>query len=208
MSGACLFHHVDLQTVWVLGKCKKSSMWSLSSADVVWGLGYHVEKSDEVATAVFMGFEFEVMDDEVRVVKEKLDTSCWPAYIGTCNRTMTLLTGWPVGENEQTYIDGIDANDIQTNTATQPVWAIAVFRGMILTFIILWMERYMCDSSLQQFDFWSSWCFELSRASFSFPRGMFSEVDVRFASSFHALCSCHVDPPNNFCYLCIWCGMC
>ena len=31
---------------------------------------------------------------------------------------------------------------------------------------------------------------------FHFPRGMFSEVDVRFASSFHALHSRHVDPPE------------
>ena len=31
---------------------------------------------------------------------------------------------------------------------------------------------------------------------FHFPRGMFSEVDVRFASSFHALCSRHFDPPE------------
>ena len=96
------------------------------------------------------------MDDEIRVVKEKLGTSCWPAYIGICNRIMTLLTGWPVGETEETYVDGLDANGIQTDTATQPVWAIAVFRGMILNFIPLWMERYKCDSSLQQFDFWSS----------------------------------------------------
>ena len=115
-------------------------------------------------------FEFEVMDDEVRVVNKKLDTSCWPAYIGTCNGIMTLLTGWPGGENEETYINELDANNIQTDTATQPVWAIVVFRGMVLT-IPLWVERYKCDSSLQQFDFWSSWCFELSRASFSFPQG-------------------------------------
>ena len=40
---------------------------------------------------------------------------------------MTLLTGWQVGENKEKYIDGLDANDIQTDTATQPVWAIAVF---------------------------------------------------------------------------------
>ena len=33
-------------------------------------------KAYKVVTAVFMGFEFEVMDDEVRVVKEKLGTSC------------------------------------------------------------------------------------------------------------------------------------
>ena len=58
----------------------------------------------------FTGFDFGVMDDEIRVVNEKLDTSCWPAYI--CNRIMTLLTGWMVGENEETYIDGLDANDI------------------------------------------------------------------------------------------------
>ena len=39
-------------------------------------------------------------------------------YIGTCNRIMTQLTGWPVGENQEKYIDGLDANDIQTDTAT------------------------------------------------------------------------------------------
>ena len=68
--------------------------------------------------------------------------------------------------------------------------------GMILTFTPLWVERHKCDNALQQFDFWSSWCFELSKASFSFPRGMFSEVDVKFASSLHALCSRYVDPPE------------
>ena len=31
---------------------------------------------------------------------------------------------------------------------------------------------------------------------FHFPRGMFSEVDVRFSSSFQALCSHHADPPE------------
>ena len=31
---------------------------------------------------------------------------------------------------------------------------------------------------------------------FHFHRGMFSEVDVRFASSVLALCSRHVDPPG------------
>ena len=59
-----------------LGKCTKSSMWSLGSAEVVLGLGYQLEKSDEVGKTVFAGFEFEVMDDEVRVVNKKLDTSC------------------------------------------------------------------------------------------------------------------------------------
>ena len=39
-----------------LGKCTMSSMWSLGSAEVVWGLGYQLEKSDEVVTAVFAGF--------------------------------------------------------------------------------------------------------------------------------------------------------
>ena len=42
----------------------------------------------------------------------------------------------------------------------------------------------------------SPWCFELSRAWFSFPRGMFSEVDVGFANSLHTICSRHVDPPE------------
>ena len=175
-----------------LGKYTESLMWILGSVEVVWGIGNQLEMSARrCTTAIFTGFEFELMDDEIRVAKEKLGTSCWPACIGTCNRIMTLLTGWPVGGNEETYIDGLDANDIQTDTATQPVWAIAVFRGMILNLIPLWMERYKCDSSLQQFDFWSSWC---RGFRFHFTRGMFSEVDVRFASSFHALCSRHVDP--------------
>ena len=130
-------------------------MWSLASIEVVWGLGYQLEKSDEIVTAVFTGFEFEVMDDEVRGVKETRHPSCWPAYIGTCKRIMTLLTGWPVGENDENYIDEL-ANNIQTDTATQTMWAITVFRGMMLTFNQLWVERYECDSSLQQFDFWSS----------------------------------------------------
>ena len=43
------------------------------------------------------------MDNKVRVVKENLDTSSWPAYIGTCNRIMTLLTGWSAGEDEEKY---------------------------------------------------------------------------------------------------------
>ena len=30
----------------------------------------------EAVTAVFLGFEFELIEDEVRVVKEKLGTSC------------------------------------------------------------------------------------------------------------------------------------
>ena len=172
-------------------------MRSLGSVDMVWGLCYQLEKSDEgwwqflraLSSRWWTTFEF-------RVVNEKLDTSCWLAYIGTCNRIMTLLTGWPVGENEETYVDGIDTGDIQTDTATQTMWAITVFRSMILTFIPLWVERYKCDSSLQQFDFWSSWCFELSRTSLSFSRGIFSEVDLRFASSLHALCSRHVDLPK------------
>ena len=31
------------------------------------------------------------------------------------------------GRKWEKYIDGLDTNDIQTDTATQPVWAIAVF---------------------------------------------------------------------------------
>ena len=146
-------------------------MWILGSVEVLWGLGYQLEKSRRQWQQFSRTLSSNWWTTEVRVVKEKLGTSCWPAYIWTCNRTMTLLTRWPVSESETTYINGLDANDIQTDTATQPVWAIAVFRGMILTFISLWMERYKCDSSLQQFDFWPSWCFELSRASFSFPQG-------------------------------------
>ena len=37
-------------------------------------------------------------------------TRCWPACIGTDNRNMPLLTALPVGENELTYIDGLDVN--------------------------------------------------------------------------------------------------
>ena len=152
-----------------------------------------MEKSDEAVTAVFTGFDFKVMDDEVPVVNEKLDSSCWLAYIGTCNK---IVTGWLVGENEETYIDGLDANETETDAASQPMWAIAVFGGMMMTLNPLWVERYKCDNSLQQFDIWWPWCFELSNASFSFSRGMLDEVDVRFASSSHALCRRHLDPPE------------
>ena len=37
--------------------------------------------------------------------------------------------------------------------------------------IPLWVEWYKCDGSLQQFDFWSPRCFELSRALYSLPQG-------------------------------------
>ena len=91
----------------------------------------------------------------------------WPGPRGL--PIWSTLVGVLPHSNKETYIDGLDTNDIQTDTATQPVWAIAIFRGMIPTFIPLWVEQYKSDSSLQQFDFWSSWCFELSRTSFSFP---------------------------------------
>ena len=117
-------------------------MWNLGSAEVVWGLGYKLEKSNKEVTAVFTGFKFEVMDDDVRVVKEKLHTSCGPAYIGTCNRIITLWTGWPVGENEETYIDGFDANDIQTDTATQHVGNRSLQRHFNLD-----VEIMLCASS-------------------------------------------------------------
>ena len=38
-----------------LGRCTKSSMWSLGSAEVVWGLGHQLQKSDEVVTAGLCG---------------------------------------------------------------------------------------------------------------------------------------------------------
>ena len=41
-------------------------MWSLGSVEVVWGLGYQLEKFDEVVTAIFTGIDFEVMDNEVK----------------------------------------------------------------------------------------------------------------------------------------------
>ena len=101
-----------------MGECTKSSTWSLGSVEVVRGLGYQLEKSGEGVTAVFTGFELDVMDHKIWVVKEKFNTSCWPTYIKTCNRIMTLLAGWPVGKNEETYIHGLDANNIKT--AQQP----------------------------------------------------------------------------------------
>ena len=79
-------------------KVTNVELGSVEVVMVVWGLGYGLEKSDEVVMADFAGFEFKVVEDEVRVVKEKLDTSCWLAYIGTCNRIVTQL---PVGENEE-----------------------------------------------------------------------------------------------------------
>ena len=84
---------------------------------------------------------------------------------------MTLLIARQVGESEGAYVDGFDANGIQAGTATQIIWLIAVLRGMILTFIPLWVERYKCDSSFQQFDFSLSWVFLAVRASFPLPAG-------------------------------------
>ena len=134
------------------------------------------------------------MDDEVRMVNENLDTSCWLAYIGTCNRIITLLTGWPMGENEEAYIDGLDANETETDRASQLMLAIAFFRGMILTFIPLcvewWKWEFIAVWFLVVVMFWAT------EGLISFPRGMFSEVDLRFASSLHALFGHHVDPPE------------
>ena len=50
------------------------------------------------------------------------------------------------------YISGLDVTVNQTDAATQPIWTIATFRGIILTFIPMRVERYKCDSSLKQFD--------------------------------------------------------
>ena len=129
----------------------------------------------KVWRASFLWWSLELMDDEDRVLDEKLDTSCWPANIKPCNRIMTLLTGWPVGEIEETYIGGLDANDIQTDTAAQPMWAIAVFSGIILPFTPLWMERCRCDSSLQRFRFPFAVMFRvIEELVCFFPRGMYS----------------------------------
>ena len=92
---------------------------TMVSVGMVWDLAWlPTGKVRRGGDGSFMGFEFEVMDDEVRMVKEKLDTSCWPAYMGACNRIMIMLTGWTVGDNEEKYIDGLDANDIPTDIPT------------------------------------------------------------------------------------------
>ena len=116
-------------------------------------------KSDEVMTAVLSGFEFEVMDDEVQIVKEKLDTSYWPAYIRTESWHYWQDDWW--AKMSKHYIVRLDAN-WHSNWHSNPTDVgnrIVVFRDMIPTFIPLWVERYKCDSSLQQFDFCSSSCF-------------------------------------------------
>ena len=150
-----------------VGKRTKSPMWSLGSAEVVWGLGYQLKKSDGSFCGLWVRSHGRRSSSGKRETRYQLLTGLY-RNLQQNHYTVDNVTG---GRNEETYIIRLDANDIQTNTATQPMWAIAVFRGMILTFISLWMEGCKCDSSLQQFGFWSSWCFELSRATFSFPQG-------------------------------------
>ena len=82
----------------------------------------------------------------VRVVQQrnvKL-VSRWPACIGTCNKNMTLITAGPVSKMSEPTLMGLTRTGIHTDTSLQKMWAIGVFRCMILAFIPLWVERYKC----------------------------------------------------------------
>ena len=63
----CLIMKICNQVV-SLGECLATNV-ELGSVEVVWGIGFQLEKSHEVVTAVFTGVEFELMGDEVREVK-------------------------------------------------------------------------------------------------------------------------------------------
>ena len=132
-----------------LGKCTKWSMWRLGSAEMVWGL----------RDGSFAGFEFEVMDDEVRVANVKLDTSCWPAFVGTCNRIMTLLAGWlaprhylykcwlivnqSIGNKFQWHLIQNTSSFLQGNAIEYAVCKITIFWGALLC----WLQLHYDDSS-------------------------------------------------------------
>ena len=60
--------------------------------------GYQLDKSDEVMTAFLSDFEFEMLDDKVKMVqKGNSKPAAGQIWLGTCNRNMTL-TAWWVGE--------------------------------------------------------------------------------------------------------------
>ena len=179
-----------------LGKCTKSSMRSLGSARVVWGLGYQLESLTRWWRPSFCGLW--VQSDGRRSSGGKRETR-YQLLTGLHrdlqqnHDTVDSVAG---GKNEETYIDGLDANDIQTDIAPNRC-------GQSQSSEAWYWPSFHCE--------WSDISVTVHCSSlisgrrdvlsyrgprFHFPWGMFSEVDVRFASSFHALCSCHVDPPE------------
>ena len=53
--------------------------------------GYQLDKSDEVMKAFLSDFEFEMMDDKVKVVQEgNWKPAAGQIWSATCNRNMTL----------------------------------------------------------------------------------------------------------------------
>ena len=85
-------------------------MWSLGSVKVMWGLGNQLEKSDEVVTAVLRALS----SSGKRETRHQLLTSLH-RDLQQNHDTVDRVGG---GENEETYIDGLDANDVKTDTPT------------------------------------------------------------------------------------------
>ena len=119
--------------------------------------------------------------------REDRNTNWWPA----CDRhmawtqTVTIDDRW--AKMGKPYIDGLMWTGIETHTTTLAKWIVTVFRGMILTFIVLWMVWYTCDSTLQQFEF-SAWLLSIRGLNFHFWGEIFSDVNANaFAGIFHAL---------------------
>ena len=134
---------------WSLGKCTKSLMWSLGSAEVVCGLDYQLEKSDQVVTEIYVGFEFEVMTSE--------SLHCWQG-----DRWAKMRKHTSMGLMQMTFKLTQQPNRCGQSQSSE-AWHWPSFHcewGYISVTV-------HCSS----LDFWSSWHFEQSRASFSFSQG-------------------------------------
>ena len=139
------------------------------SVVVVWRFVYQLVKSDEMATTFLSDVKVEVMNGDVQVIQGELHFSCWPAWVRSCNRNIKLLAGWPMGENERTYIYGLSAN---RHSNRHSKWADVgnhSFRSMMLTLIPLRVSDISvavhCSSSISPSHILTS------EALFSSPNG-------------------------------------
>ena len=171
-------------------------MWSLGSAEVVWDLGYQLEKSDEVVAAVFDGDH------------SKWWTTKFEWYTRNSIPAAERPTSRPATESWHCW-QGDRWTKLRKNTSV----------GLMRTTLKLIQQPNRCGQSQSSMEWycpsfrceWSDisvtvhWSGLISvrrgvlsyrGPRFHFPKGMFSEVDVRSASIFLALCCHHVDPPE------------
>ena len=124
-------------------------MWSLGSAEVVCGLDYQLKKSDQVVTEIYVGFEFEVMASE--------SLHCWQG-----DRWAKMRKHTSIGLMQMTFKLTQQPNRCgQSQSSEAWHWPSFHCDWGYISFTV------HCSS----LDFWSSWHFEQSRASFSFSQG-------------------------------------